>query len=366
MQILRTIALGAVAAMLMAAMGLVSIANAQTAAQFYKGKRINMVIGGGVGGGNDTAARSLARHLKNHIPGSPRIIAKNYPGSGGIRAVIALYGVTAKDGTSMGTWALGPVTEPLTRNRKFKYDMLKFNWIGSLKDEVQSCFVMSSTPIKSLKDAMENSVTIASIGANSNGTKVPLLLNAVLGSQFKVIIGYGGPSGANLAMEKGETMGRCAGITSIMSMRPTWLAQKKIRFLVQFATRKHPGMKGVPWVMDLVKSKEDRQLVKFLSLPFAMTTPIAMPPGTPMDKVEIMRSAFAATMKDPAYRAEAKKLYIELSPKTGAQVLDILKQVYATPPNVIKRAVVAFKTRKARCDPKTFEKCRKKRKRKKK
>jgi tripartite-type tricarboxylate transporter receptor subunit TctC len=354
------------AGMFLAAMGPVSTATAENVAQFYKGKRITLFIGGGVGGGNDTTARSLGRHLENHIPGSPRIVAKNYPGSGGIRAVIALYNVGAKDGTSIGTSALGPVTEPLTRNKKFNYDMLKFHWIGSLKDEVQTCFVNSNTPIKTVQDAMNNSVTIASTGANSNGTKVPLLLNAVIGTQFKLVIGYGGPSGANLAVEKGETMGRCTGITALMSSRPQWLAQKKVNLLVQIGARKHKAMKGVPWVVDMVKSEEDRQLIKFLSLPMAMTTPIAMPPGTPMDKVKIMRTAFAATLKDPAFRAEAKKLQIELSPKTGDQVLAILKQVYATPPGVIKRAVVAFNTRKARCDPKTFKRCRKQKKRKKK
>lgn len=361
----RMITLGAVAAMLVGT-GFAATAHADAIADFYKGKKINFFIGAGVGGGNDTTARSFARYYEKHIPGNPKIISRNYPGAGGIRAVIAIYNKGAKDGTAIGTSALGPVTEPLLRGRDFKYDLLKMNWIGSLKDDVQGCFVMANSPIKTIQDAMKQTVTIASTGANSNGTKVPLLLNAAIGTLFKPIIGYGGPGGAVLAIEQGETMGRCTGYTALKSMKPQWISQNKVRFLIQVSTRKHPAMKGVPWVMDMITDEKDRQLVEFISGPFAMTTAISMPPGVPKARVEAMRRAFQATIKDPAYLAESKKLYIDISPKTGAEVLAILKKVYATPKSVIKRAVAAFKTRKVRCDPKTFKKCRKKRKRKKK
>ncbi len=356
-------------ALIAVAMTQISAGNA-SAAGYYEGKKIVLWIGGGVAGGVNLYGRTLGRHIIKHLPGgkAATVVPKNLPGAGGIGAVIALYTRARKDGTAFGTSAQGPITDPLLRNKKMSFDMLKFNWIGSLVSNIQACYIWSHLPYKSIQDAMTQSIKLASTGARSGGSKVPLSLNAAIGTKFKVIIGYRGSGGSFMAMERGEVAGRCASYSSLNATRPQWIEQGKINFLVQIGVKKHPKLPNVPLAMEFAKTESDRKLLEFTHSPLAISNAFALPPGVPQQRIKEWRAAWAATMKDPAFLAEAKKVRLELSPKNGDQVLAILKQIYATPKDVLKRAADAIARRNlaGKCDSKVSKNCRKKKKRKKK
>lgn len=356
-QVMRT--LGAAIAVSAATL---TVAGAARSAEYYDGKRVTLWIGGGAAGGVNAYGRLFARHVVNHLPGKPTIVAKNLPGAGGIGAVTTLYKRAKKDGTAFGTFALGPVTDPLlNKKRKYAFDMMKFNWIGALNNNVQVCHVRTDSPIKTIQDVQDNEVTMAATGARSGSAKIPLSVNAALSTRFKVVIGYRGTGGTALAFEKGEVMGRCTSYSSLKALRQHWFDQKLVHILVQVGAKKHADLPNVPWALDLAKSKD---VVRFVAAPLAMAQPIALPPGVPAERVKEWRAAFAATVADPAFLAEAKKLKMEVDPKDGDAVLSVVKGIYATPPAAIALAAKAFKTRTTRCDPNVSKKCRKARKKK--
>ena len=190
------------------------------AAEFFKDKTLTLWIGGGVAGSTNLIGRTFVKHATRHLPGKPSYVARNLPGAGGIGAVRTLYSRAAKDGTHIGTWALGPVTDPLLApKKKWGYSMLKFNWLGNMGSQTQVCIAWKGAGFNAIQDVFDRPMKISSTGARSNGTKVPLALNAAIGTQFRPVLGYRGPGGANLAVERKEVVGRCAGSLRIASMQ---------------------------------------------------------------------------------------------------------------------------------------------------
>jgi tripartite-type tricarboxylate transporter receptor subunit TctC len=342
-------------------------AGAVPAAEFYKGKTLTLWIGGGVSGSTNLIGRTFVKHAARHLPGKPDFAARNLPGAGGIGAVRTLYGRAAKDGTHIGTWALGPVTDPLLNTKKkWGYDMLKFNWLGNMASQVQVCLAWKGAGFATIQDVFDKPMKISSTGARSNGTKVPLALNEAIGTRFRPVLGYRGPGGANLAVERKEVVGRCASYETFRSTKADWVAGGKVNYVVQVGNAKHPDIPNVAFARDHAKTAKDKALVDFVAGPLAISNPFALPPGVPDARLREWRAAWAATMKDPAFLAEMKRYKFTPKPNDGAKVLSILKVLYATPADVVNRAAKAFKTRTARCNPKVSKKCRGKRKRKKK
>jgi tripartite-type tricarboxylate transporter receptor subunit TctC len=337
------------------------------AADFFKNKTVTLWIGGGVAGGVNLYGRTLAKHIMGRLPGKPDFVARNLPGAGGMGAVTTIYNRAKKDGTAFATFAQGPITDPLLRpKKKYSYDMLKLIWIGSLQSNIQSCYVRSDSDIKTVQDARDKVVKMAATGARSGTSKTPLALNAAIGTRFIPITGYRGSGGTYLAIERGETAGRCASYSSLNAVHPDWIEKKYIRFLVQIGPKPHPAMKGVPRAIDLALTEKDKALLRFMYQPLAVSNAFALPPGTKGARVKEWRAAFDATVKDAKFKAEAKKLKLELDPSDGDMVAAVMRQIYATPWSVLKRAEAAFKARKGRCNPKVSKKCKKKKKRKKK
>jgi tripartite-type tricarboxylate transporter receptor subunit TctC len=355
------------AALALACVAAATAAAPAGAADFFKNKTVTLWIGGGVSGGVNIYGRTLAKHIMGYLPGKPDFVARNLPGAGGMGAVTTIYNRAKKDGTEFATFAQGPITDPLLRpKRKYNYDMLKLIWIGSLQSNIQSCYVRSDSGIKTIQDARDKVVKMAATGARSGTSKTPLALNAAIGTRFIPVTGYRGSGGTYLAIERGETAGRCASYASLNAVHSDWIEKKYVRFLVQIGPKPHPALKGVPRAYDLAISEKDKALLRFMYQPLAVSNAFALPPGTSQDRVKEWRAAFDATVKDAKFKAAAKKLRLELDPSDGDTVARVMSEIYATPKDVVARAEAAFRARKGRCNPKVSKKCKGKKKRKKK
>ena len=319
-------------------------AQAQTPAEFYRGKQLTIFVGFTPGGGYDAYARFLVRHIPRHIPGEPKAIVQNMPGAGGLTLTNYLYGVAAKDGTMIGTIEPGSVFEPLWENAGAQFDATQFNWLGGMNSEVSTCQAWHTSPAKSLAQARETVMVVGGTGSSDGNYIYPKVLNEFVGTKFKLVAGYPGTNEIYLAMERGEVDGICGWFwSSILTRRADWLAEKKIIPLVQLALEKHPDFPDVPLALDMAKTAEDRQALELILAPTKMGRPYIAPPGLPAERVSALREAFAKTMKDSEFLAEAKKLDFELNPTTGDELAAIVQRIYATPKPIVQRAAQARK-----------------------
>lgn len=347
-QVLRAVRLAAGTALI--AQLTCGIASAASVADFYKGKDIRLIISSPVGGGYNRYARTVARHLGDHIPGKPRIIAQNMPGAGGIKAANYLYNVAPKDGSVIGSLQNTVLFEPLYGNKLARFDPLKFNWIGSANSEVALVVVWHTAPVKTIQDLMKAPITVGATGAASTPSFFGRLLNTVLGTKMRIINGYKGMSGAFLAMEDGEVQGfPSAFYSSLMSRWGRWVKNGKVRILVQVALKKHPALPDVPLAQDLVKSQADKDLLLLASAPLSIGRPNLAPPGTPSPRVAALRAAFNATLKDPSYIKDAKKQRLETGHGlTGQEITQILSKTYSAPKAAIARMTAIYQELQAR------------------
>ena len=325
------------------AVGPCGLAFAQPVADFYRGKTISVQIGYAPGGAYDLSARVLARHMGRHLPGEPTVVAKNMPGAGSLKLANYLYSVAPRDGTEFGIFGRTIPIEPLLGSKEAQFDALKFTWLGSTSNEVSTCVSWHTAAVKTAVDLYEKELVVGAAGAASPSAVFPNVFNAVLGTKFKVINGY--PSSANslLGMESGELSGFCAwGWVAMRATRPDWIRDKKFNVLFQIGLRKHPDHPEAPLVLDLAKTPEDRQVLELVVAPQTFARPFAAPPGIPAERAAALRNAFDATVKDPAFVAEATKLQLEPDLVNAVQVEEILRDIYATPASVVARATAAL------------------------
>ncbi|MGZ3295662.1 MAG: tripartite tricarboxylate transporter substrate-binding protein, partial [Xanthobacteraceae bacterium] len=312
---------------------------ADTVEEFYRGKQVVLLVASGVGGGYDTYARAFARHLGKHIPGNPAIIPKNLPAAGGLAAANTLYSVSPKDGLTIAALTNGIAMDPLFGNPGARFDALKFNWIGSIGKLQNICATWFESPIKTIEAVRTRDVTVAAAGPTSNTAIVPNVLNALLGTRFKVVAGYDPGAGMNLAIESREVEGICGlSWSTIRASRPDWITAGKLNVLVQVAVDKLPELAGVPSALDLVSEPGKRPILELLLLRQEMGRPIAAPPGVPAERVTALRQAFDATMKDPDFLADARRFQMEIDPLTADQIGGILAAAYGAPAQIVSRA----------------------------
>jgi len=328
----------AIAAMAAFAALAVPAAQAQSA-EFYAGKSIDLEIGYSVGGGYDLYARLLARHLGDHIPGHPTIVPRNMEGAASLRLANYLYGAAPRDGTVIGAISRGAAFDPLLNEKNAQFDASKFSWIGSANNEVSVCIALQSSGITSFDDVLNRPLTIGSTGVGDDTYQFPALMNAELGTKFKIVTGYPGGNDITLALERGEVQGRCGwSWSSIVTTRKDWITSKKIIVLVQMSVSKHPDLPDVPLIMDLAKTTEQRQIFKLIFARQVMGRPFTAPPGVPADRVAALRQAFADTIKDKAFLDDADKGKFEINPVGGAELDALVKEIYQTPADVTKKA----------------------------
>jgi tripartite-type tricarboxylate transporter receptor subunit TctC len=324
-----------------ALIALASTAQAQSVADFYRNRQVQLLIGYSAGAGYDLYARVLARHLGKHIPGAPTVVPQNMPGAGSLKLTNYLYSVAPKDGSVIGMVSRGMATDPLLGDSKF--DATKFAWLGSITSEVSVCATWQTSPVKSWADVTTKDFALGGMGSGSETDTFALLLRNVFGAKARLVTGYPGGNDVNLAMERGEVDGRCGwSWSSIKSQKTAWLKEKKINLLVQLGMHKHPDLPNVPSLLDLAQTDEQRQILRLIFAQLVLGRPFMAPPGIPDDRKLALRQALDATMKDPEFLDEAAKIDLEISPVNAQAIDDLLVQIYRTPKSVVEKAAAAI------------------------
>jgi tripartite-type tricarboxylate transporter receptor subunit TctC len=314
-------------------------ARADPVADFYKGAVVSMVVSTSAGGGYDTLARAIARHIGKHIPGAPTVVVRNMPGAGGIVAANYLYAAAPRDGSVLGLIANDPPLEPLFGTSEAHFDPTKFNWLGTPSVETAMVLVWHTVPVNSVDDLRRRETAMGASGANSTPTFFARLLNATLHTKMKIIPGFPGQNDAFLAMERGELDGYPSVFYSALSStRPTWLPEKKAKAIVQYGPEKLPELGGVPFAPDLVTDPDDKQLLQLAFTPLALGRPLLLPPDVPAERVAALRQALMQTFADPDFLADAKKTGLQVnSPRSGEDLLRAIERAYRAPPRVVAR-----------------------------
>ena len=314
-------------------------AAAATAAEFYKNKRINVIVGTSPGGTNDFVARAVAKAMRRHMVGNPTLIVKNMPGAGSLRAANYLYGRAPKDGTEFGTIIRGVLFDPLLGGKRAKFKATKYSWIGSMNAETGIGIVWHTSPVQTFEETMKTPLITGATGASTGMVQFPAVLNALLGTKFKIIVGYPGGSQVNLALERGEVHARMgATYPSSVLQTPQWYKDKKAKILVQMSLKKHPDLKDVPHVFDYAKNDEDRQVMRLIFAQLEIGRPFVGPPGIPADRLKALQAGLMATMNDPKFRETTERRVTQINPVSGEEVAAFVKSVYATPKSIVERA----------------------------
>lgn len=315
--------------------------DAQSVADFYRGRNLTLVIGFSAGGGYDLYARILARHLGKHIPGQPNIVPQNREGAGSERAALYLYNAAPKDGSVIGTFSRGMTVAPLLA--KSPFNATRLSWLGSISSDVSVCMTWHTSPIKTFDDMLAKPFTMGGLGKEADPDIFALILRNVLGAKLKLVSGYPGTNDATLAMERGEVNGVCGISWSTAKARhANWMKDGKINMPVQFGLRKEADISYVPAVMDLVRGEQQQEIIRVILAGQAIARPFAAPPGIPDDRRRALVAAFDATMKDPEFLEDAARLSADVNPVTAHEIEDLLAEVYAAPKDIIAAATKAI------------------------
>jgi tripartite-type tricarboxylate transporter receptor subunit TctC len=319
---------------------------AEAVADFYKGKTVSIILSSGAGGGYDALARTLAPYLANHIPGNPTVIVKNMAGAGGLIAANNLYNVAAKDGTVIGGVQNNIPFEPLFGNKAAQFDATKFYWLGTPSIEVALLTVSGTTPVNTWQDVKTHEILMGSSGVSSTPSFYGRLARDMLGLKIKLIVGYESQTTAFLAMERGEIDGYPSVFySSLMSTKPTWIKDKKVKLLLEMGLDKEKEIPDVPFLLDLLTKTEDKQLATAAFAPLATGRPYLLPPGVPEDRAAAMRKAFTDTFNDPAFVADANQRGLGVnSPRSGEELQALIERVYKTTPQPIVERIQKMQT----------------------
>jgi tripartite-type tricarboxylate transporter receptor subunit TctC len=309
----------------------------------FAGKTITLTIGYGPGSGNDVYGRLIARHIGRHIPGQPNVVPQNMPGAGSFKAANYLFQAAPKDGTSLGYISQTAATEELLGSQAIQFKTAQFNWVGRIGSYNNITITWHTSRIKTIADALKMESTIGATGVGSAVYIYPNMMNKILGTKFKIVSGYQGTAQTSLAMERGEVEGVTMGWFPVKTNKRDWVEQKKINFLVQFLTKRHPDLPNVPTIVELARTPEEKQLFSLFANDGEVGKAILLPPGVPPATVAVLRRAFDAMTKDPAYIAETDKLQLEVDSLPGEQLQELIAGVMKTPASVVARAKSVLK-----------------------
>jgi tripartite-type tricarboxylate transporter receptor subunit TctC len=302
----------------------------QAVESFYRGRRIDLVIGYSPGGTYDLYARLLARHLGSHIPGRPSIVPRNMPGAGSRTAATWVYSIAPHDGTVLATADQSLALQQAAGDKRLQFDTTRFAYIGNPNVENNTTVTWHTSGVKTIEDARRREVTMGATGG-STSSQYPKAMNALLGTRFRIILGYPGGNDINLAMERGEVDGRGSNSwASWKATKPHWLAEKKINILVQIGLKKAADLPDVPLLLDLATG-EDRLLLRLLSASTEIGRPIFTTPGVPAERVAALRQAFDATVRDPAFLEEARRENFDIDPVSGETLQKLIAETVSIP-----------------------------------
>ena len=314
---------------------LAAAAEADPVEDFYKGKTINLIIGLGAGGGYDLSARLVAQHLSDFIPGRPTIVPRNMPSAGSIAAAEYVFNVAPRDGTVLAMFQPTFVLEKMT-DRARKYEPQRFTYIGRVDQSVLVGLVWHTAPAQTLEDAKKTEVVVSANAAAGTSATMPWALNRLIGTKFKVVLGYESSAGMGLAMERGEAHGNGSTSWDYLETKPDWFADKKIKILYTIALERFHKLPDVPTILELASDEQDRNVLKMIASTSSIGRAILSTPDVPRERAEALRKAFDAMVKDPKFLADAAKRRLGVDPAPGAAVEKMVADVTAQPDEVVE------------------------------
>ena len=310
-------------------------AQAQSVAEFYRGKTVNVLIGVGVGGEYDLQARLVARHIGKHIPGNPLVVPQNMTGAGGIKMANYLYTQAARDGTNIGMLGNNFPATQAVGGQGVQFDSIKFLWLGSMAAVVETMAVWHTAGVKTVDDLRKKEIIAGASGRGAITYIYPSMMNEYLGTKFKLVTGYEGGNQINLAMERGEVQARNNTWSSWKATKPIWIRDKLITVVAQAGPR--ASDLDAPSVEELAKTPDERKLIELVTSGTHLGRPMATTPDVPADRLAALRAAYRATMTDPEFRADAEKRQIDLDFTSGSDIQALIEKFYKTPPAVVQR-----------------------------
>lgn len=313
---------------------------AQAPAEFFRGKSVTLGVGSGPGGGYDAYSRTLSRYYSRFIPGNPAIVIQYVPGAGGMVVANNTFSTAPKDGTFMAMIPSSVLLDGVLGSTAAKFDVRKFTAVGNMNEEADTCSVWHTTNIASAQDLFSKEAIIGTAGPASNSHTFPLVMNAILGTKFKLIPGYGGGSSLRiLAMEKGELHGACGiFVSTVLSQFGSQVKEGKLKVVLQMALDRHPAFADVPNAVEFAKTDEERQMLSLFFGQLALGRALFAPPEVPAERARALADAFAATMKDGEFQAEAQKLNLETRWFGPDRMREITAQMAATPAAIRDKA----------------------------
>ena len=304
-------------------------ARADALSDFYTGKTLTVIVGADSGGGYDAQGRLMARHIGRFLPGTPNAIVQNMPGAGSLTAANQLYNVSPKDGTVMGLLQRGVFSAKFTNPQGVRFDLTKFNWVGNLSAETGVVIAWANSPFKTIEDVMSQEMLVGGTGPHIDTETSPRMMNALIGTKFKIISGYPGTTDAVLAMERGEVQGMGDwSWSNVKTRRPDYLREGKVRVLMQMSTQKEPDLPNVPLAMDFVKTPEQRELMTLFLAQKSAARPVVAPPGIPADRVKAIRAAFDKMIVDADFLKDATQAKLDIDPAPAAAI-DRVIEIFA-------------------------------------
>jgi tripartite-type tricarboxylate transporter receptor subunit TctC len=306
-------------------------------ADVFAGKTVHMIIGFGPGGGYDLWGRTVGRHIGKHLPGKPNVVPQNMPGAGSFVATSHIYHAAPKDGTALGIIARDAALGPLTGATGARFDATRLSWIGTPTKETNVCIAYQTAKVKTAQDLLGQELIVGDTGPGTGTRAYPKALNALVGMKFKVVGGFHSSADVFLAMERGEVEGICESLDSIKNRRPDWIPKGTISILFQGGAALNPELKDVLFVLDLARTSDQKQAIEFLYAGQGIGRPFVAPPDLPPERLKMLRDAFAATMTDAEFIAEAQRNKLDLEPEDGEHLAALVQKIYATPKPVIEK-----------------------------
>jgi tripartite-type tricarboxylate transporter receptor subunit TctC len=307
------------------------------AQDFYRGKTLTILVGFSPGGGFDINARVLARHIGHHIPGNPNVVVQNMPGAGSLTAIHYMDLTAPKDGTVIDIFNFGNIGESRLNPDKIKLDFRKFNWIGSISQDLTVCYVWHAMGVKTLAELQKVSrVHMGLTGMGSSSDTNQRILKNIFKVPVQQVAGYPGSAEQRIAIERRELDGDCGAWSSIPL---EWIEGHKIVPVIRSGPIFAPDMpRDIPYSVDIAPSERERQVLSLLLASAQVGRPFIASQAVPLERIRILRDAFNATVKDPQFIAEAEKLRLPISPKTGEEALKVVEDIYATPDDIVQAA----------------------------
>lgn len=301
---------------------------------FYQGKTVRFIVGAPAGGGYDTYTRAIARHLGKHIPGNPSMVVENMDGAGSLIAANYTYNKAERDGSAIGVWISGQIIRQALGDRSPRFDGRKFGWIGAPSKGSPTCAIMGFTGFKNWNEVLhaKRAIRMGGVRAGTAYDDAPTILNNVAGTKFDVISGYAGTSIVRVAMQKREVEGACLGWESMRVSNRAMLDAKGDDKLIPFITHKRiedPEIKDLPLFTEVIKGEDNLATYKTWAASYEFQRPFSVPPGTPKERLATLRQAFAATLRDPEFLADAKKTRLDIEPVSGEEIEGFVKQIYS-------------------------------------